>query len=681
VLLVAAVLAACAPPPSRPEPATRDRRVVVRHLADEIASAQGRREPPTARIGVTTRYVLAELPMLPLEPADVAVTATGAGPAPVALRCPAAFAGQRVALQVSPPIVRRPERTAEDGFATLAVPPTLQCPVDPAQPTMVPVGGLDPGMRVSLTFLATKEPASRIETDWFRHAGEPTLRVSLGLVDPSSAGLAPVPARFRLSLESRDGRSVRLLERALDGDAAWEEERIALAPTGTEFRLVFETEPAGARRPAFPVWGDPTILVRAPATPLRRNVILVSIDTLRADGLGAYGAILSGTPTLDRLAAEGAVFDQAYAAAPWTLPSHTTMLTGLYGCVHGRGLRDGSLPSGISPLAELLRRAGYQTAAFTEDAQMSPADFQRGFGTFAARTPTWSEKGQVAETVASAVAWLARHADEPFFLFLHTYEVHAPYQAPPPYRDLLDGGDRTEACRPPAVQAAADRARYAEEIRYTDSVLADLFAALDALGLAGGTIVVVTSDHGEAFGEHGRFGHGSSLDEEVVRVPLIWRAPGLVAAGRRIRAVTSLADLVPTVLELLDLPLPTLLQGGSLAPLLRDVDPPVWEEAASRVAFSELLGGARDAVLVRGANWRVAFRRGRTPDGFFVHGKQHIPIARTSRVLSTAGLRRRRFAEECRRLAPLVAAGPPVAAAPVPDPDEIRALQALGYVQ
>jgi arylsulfatase A-like enzyme len=458
----------------------------------------------------------------------------------------------------------------------------------------------------------------------------------------------------------------------------------AVAVLKSTLRLVFETEPAGAHRPVFPVWGDPTILIPVAAMPpAKRNVILISLDTLRADRLAAYGAFPTNAPHLDRLADEGTVFLSAFAAAPWTLPSHMTMLTGVRGCVHGRGVRWDPLGAGISPIAEILRQHNYSTAAFTEDVYLTPIAFQRGFGVFDAYTSptTWGAKGDVERTVDRARTWLEQHADEPFFLFVHTYQVHAPYQAPPPFGDLL-GGRRDDdlVSRPPEVQAWQDLVRYDEEVRYTDSVLAALFETLDRLDLTAHTIVVVTSDHGEAFGEHGHFGHTRTLDEEVIHVPFIWRAPGLIASGRRSPVVAGLADIVPTVLDLLQLPIPLVARDGSLAAFLRDVEPPL-ADAATRVVYSEKMLGSTYPIVVRGHNWRAEFGRGPLGEIFFVSGGHERRVAANSPTVQAAMAARARYETDCKRFVSLAAPAPVRPVPHVPSPDQLRALRALGYIQ
>jgi arylsulfatase A-like enzyme len=194
------------------------------------------------------------------------------------------------------------------------------------------------------------------------------------------------------------------------------------------------------------------------------------------------------------------------------------------------------------------------------------AGFARGFGTFVeSKSPKLNEYvGQADATLRSALAWIRAQRDGvPWFVFVHTYQVHYPYAPPPGYLDKV----LTEKVTPAALLTTA---LYDAEIRYTDDLLAAFLADVEALPGGRETLVVVFSDHGEQFGEHGLYQHGNSLYDVLLHVPLILRAPGLVPAGRRVPAVVGLIDVAPTMLELLGLPLPHWTQGRSLVPLLEN---------------------------------------------------------------------------------------------------------------
>ena len=332
------------------------------------------------------------------------------------------------------------------------------------------------------------------------------------------------------------------------------------------------------------VLGAPT-LVRTGAHAPRTNVLLVSIDTLRADHVGPRADGSSLTPTLDRLAARGLLAADTSAVSPYTLPSHTTMLTGQLPSVHGVVAHESRLSAARSAtLAERLAAEGYATRAFTAGGFVNPEfGLDRGFEAFSTVDPIRAEGSHFARTLAARLGpeeaarqleahgfagvrrFLAAHTDTPFFLFLHTYAVHD-YDAPEEYLACKELGcarpsvplrTRTEeeaAAYTPAMRAHV-RHLYEAALRYTDARLGQLLGDLERLGLAQRTLVLVTSDHGEEFFEHGHLQHGMTLHEEILRVPLILAGPGVPA--RRLARPAQLADVAPTLLARLGLaPLP-----------------------------------------------------------------------------------------------------------------------------
>jgi arylsulfatase A-like enzyme len=348
------------------------------------------------------------------------------------------------------------------------------------------------------------------------------------------------------------------------------------------------------------------------------SLVLISIDTLRADRLGAYGYVLPTSPALDaRLAARGTVFEDVFSQSPKTTPSHMTLLTSLYPSVHGVELwEEGRTGTALNPavhtLAEVLKAAGWDTAAFTGGGNVHRSrGFDHGFDEY-------RHSGQLAR----ALSWLDARRGHRFFLFFHTYEVHDPYLPAPHWQaefvhgggprllDTVDrlrrnGGGWEHAHRvfweSVGANDADDRrtlsALYDAAIRTMDErTLGPLLDRLDTLGLADDTLVVFTSDHGEAFGEHGAFLH-DDLYAGTLRVPLVLRFPGRVPPGRRVPDRARLLDVMPTVLELLGVPAPAGLQGRSLAPLLRDgpaaAPPPAISEYNNR-AIGRIFESVRD---------------------------------------------------------------------------------------
>jgi arylsulfatase A-like enzyme/predicted Zn-dependent protease len=306
-----------------------------------------------------------------------------------------------------------------------------------------------------------------------------------------------------------------------------------------------------------------------------RSLILITIDTIRADRIGAYGGTAVPTPNLDRLAREGTLFEDAFSTVPLTLPSHASILTGRYPASHGARhngvyrLREAELT-----LAEVLREKGFRTAAF-----IGAYVLNRTFGTaqgfdryddIAEESVRESDEPindaqRTADEVNAAVfEWLERPPEDRFLLWVHYYDPHQPYSPPEkPGRELVGK-------------------RYNREISYVDACIGDLVERLERQGLLDRSVLVIVGDHGESLGEHRESTHGIFLYESAMRVPMILRAPGLVPDGARIAGPVSTVDLAPTILELLDLPPLPDAQGRSLVDLMRGD-----EDASDAVVFAE----------------------------------------------------------------------------------------------
>jgi len=309
-----------------------------------------------------------------------------------------------------------------------------------------------------------------------------------------------------------------------------------------------------------------------------RNVVLVSLDTLRADHLGLYGYARDTSPELDAFAQEAFVFERALAPAPNTPPSQMAMMTGLYPGRHGFTGNDDTLGPGIETLALRLRAAGVRTAGFVDGGYLRAFfGFDRGFEHYD------DDGGGFAEILPKARQWLDAHGEEPFFLFLHSYDVHAPYVSPPPFEgmfhdqpytgDLVPTSERIDTIwREKVALTAAEMQHlvdsYDEGIRYTDDRLGAFLRHLEELGRLDDTLVIVTSDHGEEFGEHGSVHHWQLYFQPNLRVPLIVRPPGGVAGPVRIAAQAELIDVLPTVLAWVGAESLAAAQGRSLLPLL-----------------------------------------------------------------------------------------------------------------
>ncbi len=336
-----------------------------------------------------------------------------------------------------------------------------------------------------------------------------------------------------------------------------------------------------------------------------RNLILISIDTLRADRLGCYGYGRDTSPALDRFAAGAALFERAYAAAPWTLPSHVTLLSGLLPATHGVDQPDLRPGADTRLLAEVLRDAGYYTFAHTDGGWLgADFDLDRGFLAFE------DEDRELADTLARVRAAIAEvHGKRPFFAFVHTYDVHCPYFPGAPYDAMFasPGAQPLETagrCGNPDFNARGVSAGealflsdvYDGEVRKADEALGGFFAFLEQEGVLMDTVVAFVSDHGEEFGEHGRIGHEESVYPELLRVPLIVRAPGVRA--QRLADPVSLVDAAPTLLALAGAPALERIDGRSLAPLLAGRAAP---DPAPRVLEAELAWKAELHAWIQGS--------------------------------------------------------------------------------
>jgi choline-sulfatase len=325
--------------------------------------------------------------------------------------------------------------------------------------------------------------------------------------------------------------------------------------------------------------------------PSARNLVLITIDTLRADHVGAYGWSRARTSTLDAIAKNGALFEHAYAAAPITLASHATLLTGRY--PPGHGARDNGLR--ISPdvptLATELHAKGFATAAFVA---AFPLDHQfglnRGFDVYGDRLPRGADgrlanERPAADVVNDAIAWVNKFAisnqQSAFFLWVHLFEPHAPY------------GDPSNASRP-ALE------RYDEEIAIADHEAGRLIAALGPA--AASTLVVAAGDHGEAFGEHEEYAHSIFIYDTTLRVPLVMSGPG-IPAGTRVTEPVTLADVAPTVMRALGMPM-TKVDGIDLSPAFSRTSLPQRELYAESFAPLVEFGWA-PLRAVRSGGWKL----------------------------------------------------------------------------
>ena len=498
----------------------------------------------------------------------------------------------------------------------------------------------------------------------------------------------------------------------------------------------------GHRRGGLLVLGATLVLLagsgacRRPAP--RPNVVLISLDTLRADRLNIYGyrdRVVS--PNIDGLARNGILFESHVTASPWTTPAHLSLLTSLSPHSHGvtesvawlmRGLHGGGeyqrMADSEETLTEVLARGGYATAAFTGGATLDPTiGFGQGFDRYDTSMAKLS-----AERLTIVTDWITAHRDRPFFVFWHTFEPHAPYhdgtfleEVLPPGKAAALGRQLAELSRPEGPFPAEDvgeemlrdagaytravcSALYDGGVLSSDRWVGHLLQALRSEGLYDRTLVVLTSDHGEQLGEEpddtggtgrdGRFysAHGHTLYEELLHVPLIVKLPGAPGPARRVSAVTRAIDVMPTILDVVGLSpaAPGRQQGLSLRPL--------WEERPSppRHAFTEALSTDRESKSLRDARYKYVVSM--WPRQLGRHGRSWVaPAERLARTElydlvddpgerhnllrdSTPEIRRlaRRFDAELRRRA---AEAPGHAERIRLGEEALQQLRALGYLE
>ncbi|MBP7148959.1 MAG: sulfatase-like hydrolase/transferase [Acidobacteria bacterium] len=518
------------------------------------------------------------------------------------------------------------------------------------------VGGAGAGERFGLVHVA----APGLAAPWFPHL--------LNL--PPSAG-QPTTLEFDVLPASRLGR-------LLGHDA----------PEGAAFSEPAAVAPASAGTPAT-----------------RPNVLLIVLDTLRADRVGSYGGRAAATPAMDALAVDGVRFARAESASNWTLPAHYSLFTGWTPAAHGIMPSPDKTRGYINPadhvavrgsgrevmLAEALTAAGYRTAAVTENAWVSGRfGFEQGFRYYRSALA-----GGLPSTRAAALADLQQYGQRgPWFLFVHTYTPHQPYYAPRDYRLKFADAEHIGFAWPKARVPLSDYRRlhhwvfpatpsdvtafrdlYDGQIAYSDTLVGSLVDELRRQGLLENTVVIATSDHGEEIFERGVFDHGNTLYEEVTRIPLVIHAPGRVPGGRVIDETVSIVDIPATILDFAGIG-QEFGGGRSLRPL--------WEGAAQpRPAFAESVGRGSESVT---ACWDGNLKYVRR-DGVRGRNEQLFDLAADPGEKTDVSDRRRDQLERLRALhdahladAAKVRASLGISVLQMTEKD-IEQLKSLGYVQ
>ncbi len=390
------------------------------------------------------------------------------------------------------------------------------------------------------------------------------------------------------------------------------------------------------------------------ATSLPGNVILVSIDTLRADHVGSYGYHRNTTPNLDRLAREGVRFQNVVSTTSWTIPAHAGMFTSQYDLVHGLLSHTDRLDDKRITMAESMKKAGYTTAGFYSSITLDPVfGLGQGFDdyiccySYSTYVDPFRKKdakenfSRLRSRIQQAVPdkdinlqelswrdvtnpvvhrkvtdWLDKHHKERFFLFVHYWDPHYDFVPPPPYDTMFDPGYKGDIngrgfISNPAIEPGMDRddlehviALYDGEIRCTDHYVGKLVDKLKSLGILDDSLLIVTSDHGEEFFDHGSKGHRNNLFDETVMVPLIMRYPGHVPAGKVIKKEARIIDVFPTAAALMDVPGSPEAMGENLVPYIKGQAPMPELSALSQLELEN-----NSLFSLRTLQWKFLYHR------------------------------------------------------------------------
>jgi arylsulfatase A-like enzyme len=468
-----------------------------------------------------------------------------------------------------------------------------------------------------------------------------------GWLDLGVGTIDEQPATFNVSVKpDRSPPEELLYQETVTTPHRWQ--RAAIDLTRLAGRKVSLTLSLTGEPGAVGLWGSPVVRSRSLAnersTVRPRGVIWIHADTLRPDHLSMYGGQRETAPFIRQLAAQGATFNRAMTQGTWTKASSSSFLTSLYPTTHGVSAIPDRLPASATTIADVYRAAGYATVSYSSvvfTGQLT--NLHKGFEEVHEATsqsdPVYTSKS-AREYIDRATEWLDAHKSGPFFIYLHVFDPHPPYEPRHPYEALwADPAKRDEhiaqrnalrrtiadpasAARgmatidemkaagvDPGVYLTYDKDWYDGAIRALDTEIARLFERLRAYGLDDQTAVVFMSDHGEEFQDHGRMWHGHSVYGELAHVPLFFRWPGRVPGGARIDEVVESIDIMPTLLDLSQLPHPKGVQGQSLVPLLNikgDAPATAWQRrpAITEKTVMRVASDAPDPGNERDVSWQ-----------------------------------------------------------------------------
>jgi arylsulfatase A-like enzyme len=550
--------------------------------------------------------------------------------------------------------------------------------------------------------------------------GRPWLDLAIGIPDDR-------PATFRVGV-SRGGQEQVVLEHTVTTPYRWEPRSIDLSSFGGQdvaISLSITAQDAGT----IGFWGSPVVRARQEVPAARpRGVILIHADTLRPDHLDLYGHSRQTAPFLTKMAGEGVTFDRAYSQAGWTKVSSTSILTSLYPTTHGVAKLSDRVPASATTIAEVYRAAGYATFATSSvpftgqltnlhqgvEELHEVASLPDSIGAYSAKT--------AREYVDRTAEWIDRHRDGSFFVYLHVFDPHAPYEPRRPYDvlwadpakrdahiaqreslrktvDNVANAGRGMATREemlaagidPASYLAYDQDWYDSAIRGLDAELARLVERLRMAGVDRDTLIVLISDHGEEFQDHGRMWHGQSVYGEMVHVPMIVRWPARVPAGARVDEPVQLVDVMPTLLGLSGLREPSGLHGQSLEPLLkiRDSHAGAWKRRPVIVEKLPLDGAdypdALEATGIIDGDWKLIHNRKRPAERpeFELFDAKRDPFDQTNLAAANPETVQRlaKALDGWRTMAEAARLKPDTESTSGLSPEQLQRLRSLGYVR
>ncbi|MBN1484500.1 MAG: sulfatase [Chloroflexia bacterium] len=470
-----------------------------------------------------------------------------------------------------------------------------------------PVGTVRPALYAHPTSSITFADLSLYE--------QPQLEFSIGLHQDAWSGPGD-GVRFAVILQDRRGREHYLFSQELDPvhnpeDRGWIDVSLDLSDFANQtVSLIFCTDPRDNPLNDWAAWGQPHLSSQEILRVGRENqpnVILISIDTLRADHLSAYGYERDTSPHLDQLAKGGVLFEQAYCQAAVTTPSHASMLSSLYPRTH-QLYDNGYLSQEVTTMPQILQGYGYHTAAVVGVKFLLPtySGLGQGFDEFFSFAPEDGARAErrAEEVSAQGIAWIEEHYRDKFFIWLHYYDPHWSYRPPPPYDTLFYQGNPYDPQNDSMANVPPERrrivgdvtdlahpiAQYDGEIAYTDAQIGHLLEVLEALDLLDNTLIVVVADHGESLSEHNVYFEHWALYDDTTHVPFILHYPRGLPAGRRIAGLVEAGvDILPTVLDLHELPPHPQAEGRSLLSLIEGEGAPrdmVFSEQRNALAVS-----------------------------------------------------------------------------------------------